>query len=335
MPTHTFASLKRRLASAGFKKEFIRQAILPEWWDDAYDRDQSLLQDFEIRVARFLDLPLSVVRDSTASLIPRSYTAAKLRRVRPIAEDRLSSAIHAAIRIAGAVGRCMERTDLESFDLPEDGLSWRKQIKGDRDAVSLDDVLGNLWQRGIPVVPLDVLPSPNFQGLACIVDDRPTILLGHKHDEPGRVAFIVVHEVGHISSRDCTPDYPVVDEEGQILDDSEMERLADQYATRLLVGESSVPTLGGGDYRQLALSAAELEGATGVDASIMIYAWASGTGNYAQAAMATKALYRDSGARRLLLNHFETNVNIGHASETDRALLRCVYGALERDATSG
>ena len=334
MPKHTFASLKRRLASAGFRKDFVRQAILPDWWHDACEQDPSLLLDIDIRVARFLGLPLSIVRDATASLSLPQYSGAKLRRVRDIDGDRLSSAIHAAIQIAGAVARCMNGPALESANIPTGGLAWRDEIERTSAHVSLHDILSDLWGRGIPVVPLDVLPVPSFQGLACIVQDRPTILLSHKHDEPGRIAFIAAHEVGHISSGDCTPEHPVVDEEGQILDDSDMEQLADKYATQVLVGEDTVPKVDGSDYRELAQNASDLENEHGVDAGMIIFAWASRIRDYAQASMAVKALYKDSGARRLLRSHFESNVNIEDASETDRALLRCVYGERERNANS-
>ena len=87
---------------------------------------------------------------------------------------------------------------------PVDGLEWRDRIVGARTATSLESVATNLWELGIPVVPLDVLPAPSFQGMACIVEDRPVILLGHKHDEPGRVAFVIAHEAGHIAAGDCT-----------------------------------------------------------------------------------------------------------------------------------
>ena len=332
MAKHTFASLKRRLASAGFKRDFVRQAILPDWWDEACEQDLSLLPDIDIRVARFLDRPLSVVQDATVPLRLPQYSGAKLRRVRRIDGHRLSSAIHAAIQIAGAVTRCMDYPAPESARIPVDGLSWRDEIERAADVVLLQDILSDLWERGIPVIPLEVLPVPSFQGLACTVQNRPMILLGHKHDEPGRVAFIVAHEVSHISSGDCTPEHPVVDEEGQILDDSDMEQLADKYATQVLVGENSVPTVTGSDYRELAQNAADLESNRGVDGGMIIYAWASRTRDYTRASMAVKALYKDSGAQRLLRDHFEKNVNIEDASETDRALLRCVYGERERNA---
>ena len=323
---HTFSSLSRRLSTAGFKKDFVRRAILPDWWDKSCEQDQSLLTDLEIRVARFLELPLSVVRDPTAPLSPLQRSEVKLRRVRYVEQDRLAPAIHAALQIAGAVNRCVDSVAPDSGSIPVDGLSWRDEISRDSPHVSLQDILTDLWARGIPVVHIDTLPTPGFQGLACIVEGRPTILLGQRYDEPGRTAFIVAHEFGHISSGDCAPEHPVVDEEAQVMDGSCMEKSADRYATQVLVGENAIPEIVGNDYRELAQNAANLESERGADAGAIIYAWASRARDYSQASMAVKALYRGSGALRLLRRHFESNVNIEDASETDRALLGCVLG---------
>ena len=334
MARHTFASLRRRLTSAGFGRDFIRQAILPDWWDEAGEQDSGLLLDIEIRVARFLDLPLSIVRNADAPLKPPHYSGAMLRRVRDVKGDRLSSAIHAAIQIAGAVSRCMEDTSHDAVEVPASSLSWRAEIERGAEHVTLEDILRDLWRRGIPVIPLEVLPTPSFQGLACIVGDRPTILIGHKHDQPGRIAFIVSHEVSHIASGDCTPGHPVIDEEGLILDDSDIERTADKYASQVLVGEDIIPSVNGRDFLELAQNAATLESECGADAGAIIYAWASRTGDYPSASKAVKALYRHLGARRLLSDYFDSNVNVANASETDRSLLSCVYGRRELDAGS-
>ena len=324
-----------RLSQAGFKNEFVRPAILPDWWDEACEQDPGLLRDIDIRVARFLGLPLSTVRDSSTALAPPSYLGAQLRRVRDVDRDRLGPAIHSAMQIAEAVFRSLRNTVPAPVIMPRDGLSWREEIERDRSAVSLDDILSELWLRGIPVVPLDVLPTPSFQGIACIVEGRPVILLGHKHDEPGRVAFIVAHETGHIAAGDCKPDQPVVDEE-DLWDTANMEQSADRYATRLLVGDDPAPPVkDDGDFKQLASHASQLERTSGTDASMIIFAWASRTRDYARASMAVKALYRGSGARRRLRHHFERHVDIDAATETDRALLRCVYGERERDAAGG
>jgi Zn-dependent peptidase ImmA (M78 family) len=289
------------------------------------------LPEIELRIARFLGHSLSLVRDAGAELPAPAYPGAQLRRVRDVDRPRLAPAIHSALQIAGAVIRSLRNRELIKEDLPSDGLIWREGLRVSDGAVTLDDVLRDLWRRGIPVVPLEVLPAPSFQGLACIVEGHPVILLGHRHDEPGRVAFVVANEAAHIALGDCRPDRPVVDEEDLIVDETAMERAADRYATRVLAGQEEIPALGGGGFKELAARAAALESETGADASILLFAWAAKTGDYATATMAVKALYKATGARRKLREFFDRHVDLESATETDRALLRCVYGDPEWD----
>jgi len=325
----------RRLSRAGFKPEFVRPAILPDWWDDDCADDSALLPEIEIRVARFLERSVSEVRDAGRELTARVYDGAHLRRVRDIDRGRLGPAIHSAIQVAAAVVRSLRGSNRPVQPLPIDALVWRNDLLRSENVVRLDDLVANLWERGIPVVPLEVLPTPSFQGLACVVEGRPVVLLGHKHDEPGRAAFIVAHEGGHIAAGDCTPNQPVVDEDEEISDDSEIERRADRFATRFLVGSDQVPEIRGGDFRQLARTAVAQEKQTGADASAIIYSWARQTGDYPRATMAVKALYRANGARRTLRQWFDRYVDLDTAAESDRQLLRCVYGDPETDATAG
>lgn len=334
--SQTFDTLMQRLSRAGFKRDFVSRAILPDWWEERCSKEPKLLQEIEIRAARFLGFSLATVKDPSATLASPSYPAAKLRRVRDVNHDRLAPAIHAAVRVASAVVRNLRETVPGPVIPPSDGLEWREQIQRTGTPVTLNDIAADLWKRGVPIVPLDVLPAPSFQGMACIVDNRPVILVGYRHDEPGRAAFLVAHEAGHVAAGDCAPDQPVVDEEDEITDDADIERLADLYATHVLVGDASVPQVDGvKDFKLLARRASELERGVGADASAVIFAWARRTGDYATAAMAVKALYRSTGARKQLRRLLDRHVDLAAAADTDRALLRCVHGDSSIDEAAG
>src|SRR5262249_8285834 len=149
-------------------------------------------------------------------------------------------AIHSALRVAAAVARNLRNTVHNAAVPPADGLAWRNLIDRPRPSVTLENIAVDLWSRGIPVIPLDVLRTLSFYGLAAIVDIRPVIVLGQKHDEPGRLAHVVAHEAGNIAAGDCTPNQPVVDEDDEIRDNSAMERQADQYANHVLIGEDRI-----------------------------------------------------------------------------------------------
>ena len=318
----------RRLSKAGFPKDFVQRAILPDWWDERCADDPRLVQDIEIRIARFLGQSLRAVSGSRSPLEPPRYSGAHLRRVRGTDPGRLAPAMHSAIRIATATVRNLRDSVPHPQPPPRDGLQWRALMAANQRALTLSDLVEDLWRRGIPVVPIALLPTPSFQGMACIVTDRPVILLGHDHDEPGRVAFIVAHEAGHIAAGDCATEQPVVDEEDVIADDDEIERGADHYATCVLVGTAerlNTPS-GPRDSRELAKEAVATERQTGADASFVISSWARQTGDYATATMAVKALYRHGGARQQLHQLFERHVDISTAAETDRRLLLCLHG---------
>ncbi len=331
---HTFNSLLRRLKQGGFHKDFVQKAILPEWWNDACGKQSELITEVEIRIARFLELSLDNVKNPDFSFAPSEYENVLLRQVRFADVNRLAPAIHSALKIGEAVVRNLRNVECFQENIPSDALFWRHQILKSRKTVTLDLLLENLWGRGIPVVPINVLPAPAFQGIACMMDDRPVILLGQRHDEPGHVAFIIAHEAGHIAVGDCTPGQPVVDEADKVDDDAvgdaaDMERDADSFASLALLGSETLPELTGENYRQIAEQADQIEQDTGADASLIIFAWAKKTGKYEMATMAVKALYCNVGAMRKLRRYFDHHINLEDASETDRLLLSCVYGDTE------
>lgn len=198
-----FDKLLRRLARAGFRKDFVASGLLPEWWEPGCANDPALLPDLEFRIARFLGVAPSVLSDASTSIRPPAYPGAQLRRVRNVDRDRLSPAIHAATQIAAATVRSL-RPSVPAPDLPpSDGVQWRRLLTSQHPSLRLPNLLADVWRRGIPVIPVDVLPAPSFQAFVCVVDGRPALVVSYKYEAPGRVAFLLAHEVGHVVYGDC------------------------------------------------------------------------------------------------------------------------------------
>ena len=325
----------KRVSAAGFKPTVAREFLLPDWWDESCGDDPALLPEIELRVARFMGAPLGLVRDPSQHLASPAYPGAQLRRVRDIHSDRLGPAIHMGLRMAEATIRSW-RGDLPEVRLPQtDPEEWRNAIPRTSSAVRLEHILADLWTRGIPVVHVQVMPSPSFQGMACIIGDRPVLVLAHDFDEPARLAFIIAHEVAHVVFGDCEPGRPVVDEEDTIEDDRDTELRADRFSIRALAGPSRIPMLENADPKTLATRALEVEQEQGVDAALVIRRWGKETKKHDIATIAVKALYANRGGKRLIRETFDAHVNLDEASESDRALLRCLQMDPQRHATPG
>lgn len=335
MATHSVSSLLNRLSRGGFKRDFVRSAILPDWWDDSLQSDARLLPDIELRVARFLGLPIAEVRDPSRPLAAQAAHSTVLRRTQGTSVESLHPAIHTARRVAEAVLRNMG--DKPAGTIPSAPEEWRRQLVSGTKPVTLEVMLRDLWGRGIPVIPLEHLPSPTFQGMACVIGDRPVIIIGQKHDVPSRIAFFVAHEAGHLAAGDCANGQTIVDESETGADSSDdREKKADRFASRVLLDGADPTKLQGSDPRDLALAAHTLQQKTGADAGALIFHWARRNGNnFTFANMAAKALYQDKGARKAMTKFVTNNVSMEDASETDRALLGLVTGDAAAPATSG
>jgi len=284
-------------------------------------------------VARFLGVPVSTLHASETSLKPVAAMGAQLRKVKNVEQDRLSAAIHAGVRIAEAVVRNLREPRKCVSIPPREALSWASSLRSRYGKINLETIAADLWARGIAVVLAEQLPSPKFQGLACIAAGRPAIVLGHSHDAPARIAFFIAHESAHVAFGDCEPEAPVVDEDDELLDTSEMERRADAYAWASLVAGTELPDLEGKiHWKDVARRAEALGAEREVDAGVLVWSWANRTRRFDDGQMALRALYLARGGRHVLRSLLLEHLDIEGASETDQALLACARGDAGQDA---
>jgi len=329
----SIANLLRRLSKAGFKREFVRPAILPDWWEESYESDARLLSDVELRVARFLGISVTDVRDPSRALAVPMAPSTVLRKASNMSVERLRPAIHAARRVAETVIRNMKSRPVR--ELPSKADDWRRTLAKGKGPVMLEVMLSDLWSRGIPVIPMDYLPSPAFQGMAAAIDGRPFIVIGQKHDAPGRVGFFVAHEAGHIANGDCRDGNTIVDEQETSTDSSGIELLADRFASRVLLGDATASRLKGSEFHKLAEHAYAIEQETGAEAGALLFHWARANNDFKTASMAVGALYRSIGARRMMARFLVDNVNTDDMSDTDRTLFGLALGEAGSNSTAG
>jgi hypothetical protein len=333
--TRSFRSLMGRLDKAGFHKRFVSTALLPDWWSVECARDESVLPEIEVGIARFLGVPLDLVQDPSRVLKPKAFHGAQLRVTAKRKRTDVYAAMHAAVAVAGAVVRNL-RVSTPAVAPPDDPQEWRAALIDRAGTVGLRELVSDLWSRGIPVVHLDVLPTPKFQGMACIVQGRPVVLLAWGDDAPACQLFHIAHECGHLARGHVAEDRPVIDQEiaGGKRTATKREREANDYAFPLLRGAWEPGEARRSTAARTATTARVAAAAGNVDPGHVILSWAWDHGHYASARAALKREGLATGARAVLTEHFERFVNVDDASESDRALLSCTSAVSGADASA-
>ena len=75
-------ALLSRLKRIGFDEAFLRQVVLPDWWEDSLAEDATSRAQIELRVAQRLSLPLIDVADPRKPLLLPPATEVRLKRAK-------------------------------------------------------------------------------------------------------------------------------------------------------------------------------------------------------------------------------------------------------------
>ncbi len=228
--------LYARLGSAGFSRPYIRQTVLPGWWQDEAAQNPTGFAELHVLLARHLGLDLDSLEDETKPLAFAPSGPTKLKKAVDVAEEDLAVARAIATRAANLAAAA---APTDHGAIPFSASEIRDQILATGQPwVSLDNLLDWCWSRGVPVLHVSVFPrsARKMDGLAARVQGHPVIIVSKNSHSPAWLLFIVAHELGHIALGH-------VEDEGILIDDrveqqgaDEEERAADAFALELLTG---------------------------------------------------------------------------------------------------
>jgi hypothetical protein len=299
-----------RLAACGFDRAFIREAILPEWWNDSLAEVPANRALAEMLIARCLGMSLVALNDPTASLEPTALPHVKFKLLKNTVDERVKPTLLVAERAVKIVAGAL--SSLPPFKLPPDPLTIRRSILRSHRYVDLQSLLEFCWETGIIVVHLAKLPaqSKRCDGLAMFCNGRPAVVLGSKRDSPAWLAFHLAHELGHILRRHVTKDSePLVDANLEEALTSTEEDQANTDAMELLTGLQH-PKIGNLKLNGPKLAAMALSSGppVGVDPGVFTLIYGKSNDRWGVAQLALKRLRLDSGAHAMLGEHLAQKI---------------------------
>ena len=303
------SDLYERLSVVGFDQQFVRDRILPDWWDDSLAANPANRAIAELSIARMLGFDVSVLRIPTAPLTLALPQAARLKH----AAGADAAKIAPTIRVAERMIRNMTSSlvDLPAFTGEQAPHTIREAILAVAPVVDLGSLLDFAWQAGVVVTRLAYRPSGTgkLHGIAMFCGYLPAVVLTENRDAPPWQAFRLAHELGHIFLGHVRPgEPPILDSDLDIgdpgeLDGDHQEAAANAFACELLTGEPDFPVHPYLNRGALALAFwARDRGTRGrIDPGTLLLLHAhmpvkAGVNRYAATERALKTLKQDGGA---------------------------------------
>lgn len=323
--------LQSRLKEKGFDWPFVREYILPDWWQDELADVEANRALAEAYIAKLLGFKATELRDRERALTFPPMERVQFKRYKNHVDDRVRASALVAQRAAEAVVRSLG-DQLPDLCARKTATAIRSSILRESSYVTLVSLLDFCWSVGIPVVQLEKIPASGkrFDGMATFVGARPVIVLASGRDGPAWLVFHLAHELGHIMLGHVAPgkkalvDGTLTSETGK----STYEREADRFACEVLTGfpnphlddlQATAP--------RLAVIAQREGPGQGIDPGVYALIYARSNRGWPVAQSALKYLDLDAGGQATVTEALHEHLADLELSETDERFLNVLKAA--------
>lgn len=295
--------LRSALRRAGYSSDSIN-AAWPRWWSEEKSASPEARAELKFALARFLGIEQNSLSGERVEFVWN--TGAKFKKLSFIAEH------HRALltSFCTSFGLLLIKATPHFRTLEGIGPKrLRDAITYNRAQVDLYGLVAACWGLGIPVVQLRVSPlkSKFMQAIVVKHEDRFAVLINRDANYPSPLAFVLGHELGHISRGHLRGGHVFVEQyfssESTVWDSEETE--ADQFALELLTGQS-VPDIVTSDSSysgaQLAKAAMVAGGKLGIEPGILTLCLAHKTGDWKKAMVALKYIFPSAKPQWNMIN---------------------------------
>lgn len=235
--------LRKRLSEAGITGPYLKNFILPDWWDDEAALSESGFMEALGYVKQTTGLSLSQLLNEDTPLQAPACQNVRFKKASDKNDEEVSLATSIALQVAKLTEKAMR-------DLPEySGIPDSKEIRtallertSPQPWATFAALLEETWARGVAVIFLKNLPSRGKKpdAMATIVKGRPVILIFRRERRPSWMAFLLAHELGHISLGHVKDGEVFIDEKIEDSTEAREEQMANNYASEVLTGHTNL-----------------------------------------------------------------------------------------------
>ena len=241
--TNPMPNLYRRLSQdIGVGRKYVKEQILPDWWDDEIGLNSNGYAEGCIYISRRLALDMASIF-GTDKIQFQQFGPVRFKHHAGVKQSDLLLAQALALRGGALTVACVS---LPVHVVPDNARFIRDGLLTQHPAgITFEVLLDYCWQLGIAVVPVLSFPkgARKMDGLAAIVEGRPVIVLSRAQRQPAWQLFTLAHELAHIALGHVNAQTAIVDTEIKQDSADALENEANRFARELLMGN---PVIGYG-----------------------------------------------------------------------------------------
>ncbi|BDI29095.1 hypothetical protein CCAX7_11460 [Capsulimonas corticalis] len=302
--------LYKRLASAGFKPKFVRDTVLPSWWDDEIATTEAGYLEGLIIISKHLGIQLDALRNPAAALQSENAPARFFKGPELASDEGVAVAIAeraARIAILGMIEARKPVTVSASIirrRLLGAGAAW----------IGFQELLQFCWNSNIPVIHVARLPAgvKKLRAVTVSVDGRPAIVFFRHDAKPAQHLFPLAHEIGHIYLNHLEFFGLIVDTETEFGFNETTEREANRFARELLTGGEELPQNYSFPPRpaEIARGCQEYANRLHIDPSFLVGEWVKKTKQYKEARTAVNFyIQQDENALAMMAEEMSRRID--------------------------
>jgi len=237
------AQLYSRLGSVGFPRKYLREIILPDWWDDEIACNPAGYAEGLMILSRNLGLDLASMQHEAVPVGLRNLGPCKFKKAPSTSAKELTLASTLATRVVELINPAVPEPQ---NPLLSSASAIRQSILGSGAPwVSLANLVDYCWSVGLPVVHMSAFPpgAKKMEGLASVRSGHYAVVLSKNVKHSAWLLFILTHELGHIVQGHISRDGVLVDELVDRTSRDKEERSANAFALELLTGNPELRVL--------------------------------------------------------------------------------------------
>ncbi len=318
------------LKSKGIDKKFIREVLLPSWWDENIPSSKAGLYQTISLISKNLGTDLSDLISNKNDIQLSSNFGIKFKQnksYKNLVTDFYPQSL------ASRLYNLVEKTYSTEFSLKvRTSDELRELLLKSYSEINLNNLLEFLWNNGIPVIYVSEYPKDinKLDGMIFRFGNRPVIVISSKRKHDAWLIFILAHELGHLFLNHLNKTGNIIFDSDLEIPDNNEEADANNFAINFLIKDiNNIPDINSVSTFKLINILKPESQKFKIDAGVLSLMYAFKSNNFPSVSRALNSMYSGANASVKVIEFMKRNLALENLGEEDLDYFQNITGLAE------